>query len=330
MLMPWAPHNLLKGGKQMTPDLDFTSPSVAFSYDVNNSLLYKKDDRNYVNILSRKQLNTLGNTSLLDIFLSTGNVIEPHYHQNASELVYCVTGAAVVSIINPFTNQLHHYPITPGLTANIPQGWWHYEIATVDNTHLLAIFDAPIPEVIFGSDILRLTPADILAHTYCLDEAMVKETLAPITGQVFIGPPAGCDNALAEENMPTQPAAMHQMAYGQGQGQGVYQGSGQGYQGPGQGVYQGQGSYPGQGYASQSYVYPQQNGYPASGGGYASGGYQPTGYQPWIPQNGYVQAGYTQNSYAQAGYAAAEQSGASYTGTGYTPAGYGNGYPPLG
>lgn len=353
----------------MTPDLDFTSPSVAFSYDVNNSLLYKKDDRNYVNILSRKQLNTLGNTSLLDIYLSTGNVIEPHYHQNASELVYCVTGAAVVSIINPFTNQLHHYPITPGLVANVPQGWWHYEIATVDNTHLLAIFDAPIPEVIFGSDILRLTPADILAHTYCLDEEMVKETLAPITGQVFIGPPAGCDNGLAEENMPTQPAAMHQMAYGQGpgyqglgqgqsQGQGVYQGQGPGvYQGPGQGAYQGpgqgssyqgqgyqvQGIYPGQGYTSQGYAYPQQNGYPASGGGYASAGYQPTGYQPWIPQNGYAQAGYTQNSYAQ-GYAAngyvqngaqvdypsAEQGGTSYAGTGYTPAGYGNGYPPLG
>lgn len=309
----------------MTPDLDFTSPSVAFSYDVNNSLLYKKDDRNYVNILSRKQLNTLGNTSLLDIFLSTGNVIEPHYHQNASELVYCVAGAAVVSIINPFTNQLHHYPITPGLVANVPQGWWHYEIATVDNTHLLAIFDAPIPEVIFGSDILRLTPADVLAHTYCLDEAMVKETLAPITGQVFIGPPAGCANGLADENMPAaQPGVMPQMAHGQGYpgpggypGQG-YAGQGEGYQGssyPGQG-YHGQGlhsqGYHGQGYTPQGYAYPQQNAYSAGGNGYAPGGgyspagYQPAsaGYQPWVqPAAGYAQARYAPAGYAPAGQA---------------------------
>lgn len=301
----------------MTPDLDFTSPSVAFSYDVNNSLLYKKDDRNYVNILSRKQLNTLGNTSLLDIFLSTGNVIEPHYHQNASELVYCVAGAAVVSIINPFTNQLHHYPITPGLVANVPQGWWHYEIATVDNTHLLAIFDAPIPEVIFGSDILRLTPADILAHTYCLDEAMVKETLAPITGQVFIGPPAGCANGPADENMPDQSAAVSQMAYSQGYpGPGGYPGqgyAGQGYQVQG---YHGQGlqsqGYHGQGYTPQGYAYPQQNAYSAGGNGYAPGGgyspagYQPAsaGYQPWVqPAAGYAQARYVPAGYAAAGQA---------------------------
>lgn len=104
------------------------------------------------------QLNTLENTSLLDIYLSTGNVVEPHIHQNAAELVYCISGSAVVSLLNPFTNQILNLPIKPGQVANIPQAWWHYEIATADNTHLLAIFDAPTPEVIFGSDILRLTP----------------------------------------------------------------------------------------------------------------------------------------------------------------------------
>ncbi len=136
------------------------------------------------------QLNTLGNVSLLDIFLSISNIVEPHYHQNASELVYCISGSAVVSLINPFTNELLNFPITSGQVANVPQGWWHYEIASVDNTHLLAIFDAPIPETIFGSDILRLTPPSILAHTYCLNEAKVKDTLAPIQSTVVIGPPS--------------------------------------------------------------------------------------------------------------------------------------------
>ncbi|MBJ6363719.1 cupin domain-containing protein [Paenibacillus sp. GCM10012307] len=175
-----------------TSYMDYTSPSVRFNYDLSNNPLYKKDDRNYINELSIKQLNTLGNTSLLDIFLSEGNVIEPHYHQNASELVYCISGAAVVSLINPFTNELLSYSIRPGQVANVPQGWWHYEVATTDHTHLLAIFDAPVPEVILGSDILRLTPANVLAHSYCLNEKEVEETLAPIKQSVFIGPPAGC------------------------------------------------------------------------------------------------------------------------------------------
>lgn len=172
--------------------MDYTSPSVQFTYDLNNNTFFKKDNRNYINALSINQLNTLGNVSLLDIYLSTGNVVEPHIHQNASELVYCISGAAVVSLINPFTKELRNFPIQPGQVANVPQGWWHYEIASVDNTHLLAIFDAPVPEFIGGSDLLRLTPANVFAHTYCLNEAKVKDTLAPITKTVVIGPPADC------------------------------------------------------------------------------------------------------------------------------------------
>jgi oxalate decarboxylase/phosphoglucose isomerase-like protein (cupin superfamily) len=112
----------------------------------------------------------LENVSLLDIFLSTQNVVEPHYHQNAAELVYCVSGAASVSMLNPFTKQIQEYAITSGQVVNIPQGWWHYEIATSENTHLLAIFNASTPEVILGSDILTFTPAHVMAHTHCLNE----------------------------------------------------------------------------------------------------------------------------------------------------------------
>lgn len=176
----------------MNSYMDFTSPNVQYSFDLSNNQFFKKDNQNYINALSIKQLNTLGNVSLLDIFLSKSNVVEPHIHQNASELVYCISGAAIVSLINPFTKTLINIPIQPGQVANVPQGWWHYEIATVDQTHLLAIFDAPVPEFIAGSDLLRLTPASIFAHTYCLDEQQVQETLAPITETVVIGPPKNC------------------------------------------------------------------------------------------------------------------------------------------
>jgi len=188
--------------------MDFTSPNVQFTFDLKNDLFFRKDDRNYINRLSIADLNTLGNNSLLDIYLSTGNVIEPHIHQNASELIYCISGGAVVSLINPFTNKLSNFPIQPGQVANVPQGWWHYEIATVDNTHLLAIFDAPVPEAIFGSDILRLTPASVWAHTYCLNEAQVKATFAPIQSTTVIGPPANCPKGQ-QSGMPKRIFARH-------------------------------------------------------------------------------------------------------------------------
>lgn len=194
----------------MTANIDYTSPSINFTYDVNKSNFFRKDAQNYINVLGIKQLNTLENTSLLDIYLSTGNVVEPHIHQNAAELVYCISGSAVVSLLNPFTNQILNLPIKPGQVANIPQAWWHYEIATADNTHLLAIFNAPTPEVIFGSDILRLTPAHMMAHTYCLNEQQWKQAVSPIQSTTVIGPPANCNQNRETKNYPTQPLAQQQ------------------------------------------------------------------------------------------------------------------------
>jgi quercetin dioxygenase-like cupin family protein len=172
--------------------MNYTSPSTQFSFNMNQSTLIKKDNQNYINVLGIQQLNTLDNVSLLDIYLSRNNVVEPHYHQNAAELVYCISGAVTVSLLNPFTKQILNYALTPGQVANVPQGWWHYEAATVDNTHLLAIFNAPTPEVILGSDLLKLTPANIMAHTYCLDENQWNKAIAPIQPQLFIGPPKNC------------------------------------------------------------------------------------------------------------------------------------------
>ncbi|MBP1992182.1 cupin domain-containing protein [Paenibacillus eucommiae] len=176
----------------MTMYIDYTSPSTQYAFDVNKSPLFRKDHRNFINVLGIQQLNTLDNVSLLDIFLSASNVVEPHYHQNAAELVYCISGAATVSMLNPFTKQILSFAITPGQVTNIPQGWWHYEVATVDDTHLLAIFNAPTPEVILGSDILKFTPSNIMAHTYCLNENQWKQAIAPVRPTTYIGPYANC------------------------------------------------------------------------------------------------------------------------------------------
>jgi quercetin dioxygenase-like cupin family protein len=178
----------------MTAYLDYASPSTQYTFDVNNSPLFIKDNKNFINILGIEQLNTLENVSLLDIFLSTNHVIEPHYHQNAVQLVYCISGAVTVSILNPFTKQILNFAITPGQVANVPRGWWHYEVATADHTHLLAIFDAPTPEVILGSDILKFTPANIMSHTYCIDENKWKEAIAPVKPTTYIGPYADCNH----------------------------------------------------------------------------------------------------------------------------------------
>ena len=185
------------------------APALQFAFDVNRSPLFVQDRNNLINVLGQRQLNTLRNVSLLDIFLSANRVIEPHYHQNAAELVYCIAGGAIVSLLRPDTKQLLNYAIAPGQVVNVPQGWWHYEVATVDNTHLLAIFDAPNPEVILGSDIMKLTPAEVMAHTYCLDINEWKKAIAPMRPTTFIGPYLDCNhqqtNSQPNANAQPQP-----------------------------------------------------------------------------------------------------------------------------
>ncbi|RPK00200.1 hypothetical protein FH5_02489 [Priestia endophytica] len=86
--------------------MNYTNANVQYFSDVNKNRLNTRDSKNFINRLGRDVLNTLGNVSLLDIYLSEDRVVEPHYHQNAAELVYCISGAAVVSLINPFNNKV--------------------------------------------------------------------------------------------------------------------------------------------------------------------------------------------------------------------------------
>ncbi|GAA0422912.1 MAG: cupin domain-containing protein [Bacillota bacterium] len=185
----------------VTSYMDYTKPDVEYFSDLNTNRLFTRNSENYINRLGRDVLNTLSNVSILDIYLSKGHVVEPHYHQNAAELVYCISGSAVVSFMNPFNNEVKNIPITPGQVANIPQGWWHWEEASENNTHLLAIFDAPYPEYILGSDILTKTPVDVIAHTYCLDPEAWKEAVAPIKNEtIIIGPTDECSRKSKNNN----------------------------------------------------------------------------------------------------------------------------------
>ena len=176
----------------MSSSINYSLPNTQFTFDGNKNTIFKKDTHNFINSVGVNELNSLKKLSFLDTFMSKGNIIEPHYHQNAAELVYCISGCITASIYHPFLKQLMQFTISPGQVVNIPQGWWHFIVAQVDQTHFLAIFDANTPEVILGSDLLKFTPPSIVARTYCIDEQQWKQTISPVKPQTFIGPYKDC------------------------------------------------------------------------------------------------------------------------------------------
>src|SRR5690625_7680592 len=98
-------------------------------------------------------------------------MVEPHYHANASELIYCITGETVVSMINPTTNEVKSIRIEPQQVVTIPQGWWHYFEASKVGTHVLTISDTYNMETKWGKHVLRLTPVQLFDHALSLDRA---------------------------------------------------------------------------------------------------------------------------------------------------------------
>ncbi|TVX92413.1 cupin domain-containing protein [Paenibacillus agilis] len=166
-----------------------SSPSLNLAFDLRTAPFYQKNAQNFILQQFAKQLPVMQNLGLLDIYLSKGNSVEAHWHPNAAELVYVIQGEAVVSVLNPFTLQVLTYRVKSPQTVYIPMGWWHWEIALTDQTHLLAIFDNSAAQTVFGSDVLRKTPPEVFQIIYGVNAAQLAEVLKPINQTVIIGPP---------------------------------------------------------------------------------------------------------------------------------------------
>jgi oxalate decarboxylase/phosphoglucose isomerase-like protein (cupin superfamily) len=184
---------------------NLSSPSLDLFYDLKNATYFKQNEKNFIYELTATQLPVLQNLALLDIYLSQGHIVEPHWHPNAAELVYAIQGELIISVLNPFTLQVLTYCIKPPQVVNVPMGWWHWEIANTDNTHVLAIFDNNSPQVVFGSDVLKKTPKEVFQLAYCVNGEQLAQVLKPITETVVIGPPSGCVPMQTTENKTVTP-----------------------------------------------------------------------------------------------------------------------------
>ncbi|MCZ8521082.1 MULTISPECIES: cupin domain-containing protein [Paenibacillus] len=169
--------------------VDYSSPSLDLSFDLRTSPYFVKDDRNFLLYQTAKQLPVMQGLSLVDTYLSRGHSIEPHWHPNANELIYTIEGEIVESILNPFTLELLNYRLGPRQSVYIPQGWWHWTLAVSEHTRFVVTFDHNKFEIVYGSDILRITPPEVLQAVYGINAGQWAEVTHPIDQTVIIGPP---------------------------------------------------------------------------------------------------------------------------------------------
>ena len=165
-----------------------TTNTANLFFDTRKSVFFKRNAENIIFQVTSSQLPVLRNISLDNIFLSRGHILEPHWHPNAAELDYVVSGEAIISVLDPFTPQLLTYRVKPGDVVFIPINWWHWIISITEEAHVVALYDTKKRQNTFGSDVLRKTPPEVFQLAYGVNAEKLAKVLAPITETVVIGP----------------------------------------------------------------------------------------------------------------------------------------------
>jgi oxalate decarboxylase len=117
--------------------------------------------------------------------LEPGAVRIPHWHPDASELDYCLSGKARFGLGFP-SGEWERFDLEAGQIAVLPQGWFHYIQNIGDETlRLLVIFNNSAPNDIGISEGFQAIPKEVLALTFNVPE----EQFANLTENIaFIAP----------------------------------------------------------------------------------------------------------------------------------------------
>jgi oxalate decarboxylase len=105
----------------------------------------------------------------LSIYLLTlhpGAVRIPHWHPDAAELDYCISGTARIGLFST-DGEWQRFDLDAGQISIIPQGWFHYiENVGTDTLRLLVIFNNSDPNDIGISQGFQAVPREVLGLTF--------------------------------------------------------------------------------------------------------------------------------------------------------------------
>ncbi|WP_335872880.1 cupin domain-containing protein [Bacillus sp. 2205SS5-2] len=161
-------------------------------YDIENSVLFERNPENIAFQLTSTQMPAMIGGAIAELRLSKGFIREPHWHTNAWELDYLISGSATVGILDPNTNKVQTLNLKKrGETVFIPMGYWHWISADSDDTELLLFFNNDQFQTQEGSTMLTRTPLEVYEQAYNIDPRDMARALKPIEGTdgVVIGPP---------------------------------------------------------------------------------------------------------------------------------------------
>ena len=121
--------------------------------------------------------------------LRKGGVREPHWHANAAELSYCITGNARMTIYSSNARK-DTFTIAPGQLTFVPEGYWH-DVENIGNEEakFIVVYNSERPEDLGISGSVGSMPTQVLDRIFGInppaffDQLNYKSTQDIVIGQ---------------------------------------------------------------------------------------------------------------------------------------------------
>ena len=139
--------------------------------------------------ISANEIPTLEAMTASFLEIEAHGLREPHWHTNAREIDYCLSGQAEYGIVAPDGSH-QSFVLGAGGAAFIPANWFHY-IANVGDEPLeiLAFFDDPAPDHIDLSRGFGFFPPEVIAASFGLDPELISALPNEGDGVIAPAPP---------------------------------------------------------------------------------------------------------------------------------------------
>ena len=126
-----------------------------------------------VNKASQPLLESLG---MAQVILKPGELLTPHFHPNATELAYFITGTASVAVYDvQHPKDTAPFTINAGDTVLFPQGAVHYvHNVGKDDVNFILTFDNPNFDLLFVTDIFKQFDPAIFEQAFDVNGKIIK------------------------------------------------------------------------------------------------------------------------------------------------------------
>lgn len=145
------------------------------------------DKGGYIRLMNSKMAPGLSGMTMYTVHLKPGGLREPHWHPNASELNYLISGKVRIGILHP-DGTPETFDLDPGDTGSIPRGWFHYiENISEGDSHVVVSFDNVDPDDIGVSAAMGFLSNKMLATTFGVPEKTF-DSIPKTTQSILMAP----------------------------------------------------------------------------------------------------------------------------------------------